>query len=170
MALDKGLTLISEGWCHSEALPIESGFTSFSLSISAGPEMLAQFLVLLWRGGRHLPRRGKSSLESSPGITSIHSYHVVREEGFIEKALLSATHSPDPRNTQSQLRVASMALLLICLITLITGEPWNNTFLAMHLKWQYIGFDVVKMKSAFTKTPWARRLIIFVQPFFLTDS
>lgn len=76
---------------------------------------------------------------------------MVREERFIEKALLNATHSPEPRNTQSKLCVASMALLLICLITLITGEPWNNTFLAMHLKWQYIGFDVVKMKSVLPK-------------------
>lgn len=120
---------LREGWCHSEALPVQFGFTAFALSISARPE--PQFLVLLWRSGRHLPRRRKSSSESSPGVVCIHSCHVVREEGFVE-ALLNATHSPKPRNTQSKLRAASMALLLIRLITLITGETWNNTFLAMH--------------------------------------
>ena len=44
-----------------------------------------------------------------------------------------------------------MALLLIPLFTLITGEPWNKTFLVVNLKWQYLGFDAVKMKSALPK-------------------
>lgn len=67
------------------------------------------------------------------GTLCSHSYHNVRQQGFRKKALISATHLPKPGNTQSKPCVASR-VLIITLITLITREPWNNTFFYLWIK------------------------------------
>lgn len=93
-----------------------------------------------------------------------------REGGAVEKASVSATPSPKPRNAWSKLGIASMTLLLTPPLTLITVDPWSNTFFSCELNMATYWLRCCQNEICITKTLWARRLIIFVQPFFLNQS
>lgn len=137
-------------------------FSSLSVSGLTGPHL--QFLIILWRHGGDFHGTFLSSWELS---LCLYLPCLSRQE-LLGKALITTFHLPKLKNPEFKPCVASMALL-ITLITVMTGEPWNNTFLSCELKITMYWLWCCQNEIHITKISWAGRLIIFVQPFFLNQ-